>query len=127
MAKTIIEKPTCEKCGAEVRDGTTFCYSCGAQIAQNTVPIQVVEKEPVREQVVKEPIVQELVTPIKSEESDDDKMAKAANERKKARVGLRKGKEYTWEPIDDSPLAILAPLVVVLIALGVVFLMVFWK
>src|SRR5438045_2846396 len=32
MAETIIDRAVCESCGADVRDGTTFCYNCGKSV-----------------------------------------------------------------------------------------------
>ena len=33
MAEAVVEKEPCVKCGAEVREGTTFCYACGGRVA----------------------------------------------------------------------------------------------
>ena len=32
MTETSTEKTVCEKCGAEAREGTIFCYNCGAKV-----------------------------------------------------------------------------------------------
>ncbi len=123
MAETITEKSTCEKCRADVREGTTFCYNCGAPLPNVPPP----QQEPGDDESIIEPVADGSVDPAKEGDSNADKLAKAADERKKARVGQRKGKEYAWEPVDDSRLVILATLLIALIALVVVSLMVFWK
>lgn len=33
MAETITENQVCNACGADVREGSLFCYNCGGQVA----------------------------------------------------------------------------------------------
>lgn len=35
MAEITLEKKLCEKCGADVRPNTLFCYNCGSQVASD--------------------------------------------------------------------------------------------
>ena len=125
MAETITEKATCNKCGVDVREGTSFCYNCGNEVeelhdekgsqnneADDVTAISAVSDEPVDSVKVND---------------DADKLARAADQRRKSRVGLHKPKEYVWEPVDDFRFAGLAALLIVAIALGVVFLTVYWK
>ena len=32
MPKTAVQSPTCDICGAEVREGSLFCYHCGGSL-----------------------------------------------------------------------------------------------
>jgi len=124
MTETITEKATCGKCGADVREGTTFCYSCGNRVAGS--PSADVEDIRGNETIPTSGPDTTIDSP-KTGADDSDKLARAAEQRRKSRVGLRKPKEYTWEPTDDPRFILLATLVIVVIALGVVFITVFWK
>lgn len=37
MAETLIENQICSSCGAEIRKGALFCYSCGGAVASTIV------------------------------------------------------------------------------------------
>jgi uncharacterized Zn finger protein (UPF0148 family) len=107
MAEVVVEKAVCEKCGMDVRDGTAFCYNCGAAVGS-----------------VPEASVVEPAEP----ETPDEKLSRAAAERKKARVGLRRATtEYTWEGTDDTRWVLLSGVAVTVIVMIIVLLMVFWK
>jgi hypothetical protein len=34
MSQTAVEELICDVCGAEVRDGSLFCYNCGTSVAE---------------------------------------------------------------------------------------------
>lgn len=34
MNETVVEKPFCAACGADVRAGSLFCYNCGSAVAE---------------------------------------------------------------------------------------------
>jgi uncharacterized Zn finger protein (UPF0148 family) len=36
MVETIVEKAACENCGADAREGTTFCYNCGKSVEERS-------------------------------------------------------------------------------------------
>ncbi len=117
MAETTKDKAVCGKCDAEVREGTTFCYNCGAQVAAPEVAA---------------PVEKTSVDEIVEEKTDDtatsgEKLSRAAEQRRKARVSQRKSNEYTWEPTPDSPLVLIIALVIAAVALAIVFVTVYWK
>ncbi len=124
MAGTITEKATCTKCGVDVRDGTTFCYNCGSTVAK--LPVTESDESNGHAAIPK-PDAATLAEPVKVDGDDARKLSSAADQRRKSRVGLRKTKEYVWEPTDDSRFIVLAALMIVVIAFAVVFLTVFWK
>lgn len=109
MAETVVEKQTCEKCGADVREGTTFCYNCGAAVTAEEAA------EPPAE------------VSANGSEKNAVKRSRAATERKKARVSQRKTLEYTWQPIDDVTLPLIVSIIIAGVVLVIAFLLVFWK
>ena len=117
MAETTTEKAVCDKCKAEVREGTTFCYNCGAQVAAPE-PAKPLVETPVDEKVEEKPDE----TPTSGE-----KLSRAAEQRRKARVNQRKSNEYTWEPTPDSPLVLIIAVLVAAVAFAIVFVTVYWK
>ena len=121
MPEAIMDMQVCGKCGADVRKGTTFCYSCGAKI-EAAAPV-IVEAA-----AIPTPTVDIPLEPIVADESvEENKLSRAAEQRKKARVGLRRTKEYSWEPAENDGLTILASAIIIVIALIVVALAVWWK
>lgn len=109
MSETVVEKRACDKCGADVREGTAYCYNCGSPIAV--------------------PKPEEPIESISSngDQSAAEKRSKAARERKKSRVVQRREVEYTWEPIDDLRAPLAAAVVIAVLVFVVVFLLVFLK
>ena len=112
MSEAILEKAVCVNCGEDVREGTSFCYNCGKKIAVDPVDTVEASTEPTRA---------ENDIPV------GEQLTRAAEQRRKARVGQRKPKEYVWEPNEDSRFVLLSTVVIAILALVVVLLMVFWK
>ena len=124
MSETKTEKAVCGKCSADVRDGMAFCYSCGSKI--EALPARVDSNDAAA--AIPKPDVNVPLEPmIVKEPSDDGKLSRAADERRKSRSGLRRSKEYTWEPSEDSRFSIIASVVIAVIAFVVVFVTVLWK
>jgi uncharacterized Zn finger protein (UPF0148 family) len=92
MPDATLEKQACRKCGADVRDGTSFCYACGADVSA-------VFEEPAPEpriETVEEtaPAAEPAVT---DELPKEEKPASAAMSRRKSRRDKRKPKKIVWE------------------------------
>lgn len=130
MPETVVEKEVCGKCGAEVREGTAFCYACGGQVVPDEVlqPTNGIAK-PLDPKA--KAALDDLAQKMKGEEPPpvpESKLAKAAEERKKARVTQRKDREFVWEPRGDMPIALwIAVAVIVIAAALVVLVTVVWK
>ncbi len=126
MAESVkIEKAVCATCDADIRENTAFCYNCGskleagAPLEKNGSPIDADENS----KAALDDLAEKL-----SHGDDEEKLAKAATERKKARVVHRKRNEFKWEPRDDSPvLGLLLAGFVMFATLLVVILLVIWK
>src|SRR5690242_1227298 len=109
MQGTVAENEVCGKCGAEVREGTTYCYKCGGRVAaeepdatdtNGVTPVLPAESKAA---------LDHLAEKLKAEPAGKDpqeKLAKAAEDRKKARVTQRKGRDFVWEPRDDTPIGL---------------------
>jgi len=100
MAEAILETQVCSKCGADVREGSSFCYACGTNVVVADSPGDSLERG------------RELELPSPKPESDlgdngpgktetPNKLATAAAERRKSRSGRRKPKEVVWEEPDE--------------------------
>ncbi|HTH51537.1 MAG TPA: zinc ribbon domain-containing protein [Pyrinomonadaceae bacterium] len=125
MPEAVVDKEACSKCGAEVRENTAFCYACGNRVAT---------EEPVNGKTEVDAntraALDDLAEKLSSDEQPEagDKLAKAAAERKKARVSQRKPKEFVWEPYDETPQGLLlATAAAFIIAVFVVVVLVVWK
>jgi len=118
--ETVLEKPVCAKCGAEVRDGTAYCYACGAAVVEMKVGEGDLDLDTTRqiETNGSEPSV---------EEPEEDKLSKAREERRKARVSQRKPVEYTWEPVDDTRWTVVAAIVITAFVAVIVAAVAYWK
>ncbi len=132
MPKTGTAKAVCEKCEADVREGTAFCYNCGSPLGQlegvsEPVAITGIEEAAVDEKT--KAALDDLAEKLRLDEDEDKKLAKAAAERKRARVSQRRSTQYTWEPSEDSSggLLLIVALLVAVIAGIVVFIALFWR
>src|SRR2546423_10274098 len=101
MAETIIDKTRCDECGFDVRENTQFCYNCGTRV--DTESVEENRNGSSTQRVADgeaQAALDDLTARFKIEEPPvEDKLARAAEERKKDRVERRKPKDYTWEPV----------------------------
>jgi len=131
MAEAVVENEACSKCGAEVREGTAFCYACGGRVREEPE-----EEQPVNDrthadnsQAALDDLARKLRDdhPTPEKAATDDKIAKAAAERKKARV-KKASREFVWEPRTDMPVALLITVLVIAVAAVLAVLVtVIWK
>ena len=90
MADTMVTETACDLCGAEIRDGSLYCYNCG-----NAVPERLVEPEP-------EPEKSEI-TPAPERVDNRPPLRSAASLRKQRRAFNRQPLEVSWEPKEQTP------------------------
>ncbi len=129
MPEATIEKAVCEKCGADVRENTVFCYNCGSPLTEagtSAVPDSngVGPEANAETRAALDDLAEKMSN---TESADGNKLAKAAAERKKARVIQRRSREFVWEPTGDSSgqfIILFAILIAVIVAV-IVFLTVF--
>ncbi len=132
MTAAEVKQKTCNNCGAEVRENTMFCYNCGSGVGEAPVVEPEVETNGVATEADSETqaALADLAGRFKIEEVEDDgKLAKAASERRKARIKHRKPAEFVWEPAEDSAnrVVVLLAILVAVIAAAAVFLTVFQR
>lgn len=115
MPKTAVETPICDICGAEVREGSEFCYNCGGSLGK------VVSDEP----------GPEAIAPAAAESKNNGAAAARAKERRGARrrrAANREPIEVVWEPNEGvSGLYIAAGLVFLVVAATLLFVAMWMK
>jgi hypothetical protein len=133
MSDPTIEKENCEKCGVDVRENTQFCYNCGTP-RENFAEVVADSSEPVNgneADVETKAALEGLAAKFKvaDDTTDNEKLAQAADERRKARVVKRQPKQFVWEPADDiSGLGILLFAIFVAVTAGVIVLItLYWR
>ena len=132
MTDTIVEKEVCEQCGVDVRDNTQFCYNCGtARTSERTDgETEVIASNGTSSDSETQAALDDLAAKFKIDEpSDDEKLAQAAEQRRKARVVRRQPKQFIWEPADEmSATWILILAIIVAAAVGLIVLItIFWR
>ncbi len=129
MVDAVVEKQVCDKCGVDVRENTAFCYNCGASVVSSFGEIAGANGNDAAVDDKARSALDDLAAKFKIDEEEDGRLAKAAAERRKARVGNRKSTRYQWQPADESPdlLFILLTVAIVGLAALAVALTVFWK
>ena len=131
MPRTVVEQADCQQCGAAIRENTTFCYSCGNRLAaegtEKTEPVSKNGTAALDDDA--RAALDDLEAKFKTDAAEDDKLAKAAAERKKARVRRQRPKEVVWEPRDDSSnlLVIVVATIITVAAAIIVLLTVVWR
>jgi len=112
MSETAIQTAVCSGCGADVRDESLFCYSCGKAVREDPISDEpkVVSSGalPASSEIVKQPGSR---PPLRS----------AASLRKQRRAFNRQPVEVSWEPRTGSPAAFVVT-TIVLCAAALVFL-----
>lgn len=127
MPETTVEKATCENCGVEAREGTTFCYNCGTPVLDVEKAEAANNGEPAAVSAEAQAALDELSQRFKIDKvKEEDKLAQAAAERKRARVRARRS-EVVWEPVDNTMWFVLFTLAITVLTAVVVFVAVYWK
>lgn len=125
MAETSVKTPICNICGAEVREGSLFCYNCGGSVT-------------LAEPSAKQPSVPEFPDTITAQETNGAAIAAsnydparnraARSERRKVRAPVSKQVEVVWEPRTGfSWPFVISSLVLILLALTVICIAVYLR
>ena len=108
MPDVLVGEKTCDRCGAEVREDTQFCYNCGSPVAPEAIPqpgssgVKIAkptemfsEKDPASPSLG---VNGELSQPLPSSEPV---LRSAASLRRKGKPPERKYVEVVWVPAGD--------------------------
>jgi hypothetical protein len=114
MPKTAVQEAVCDICGAEVREGSQFCYNCGGSVSKAE------EIEPIPPPA--EPIVKPDDKPANGNATYDPAKGRSERvEKRKVRAANRQPVEVVWQPREGVSLPfVIASLVFVLIAIVVI-------
>ena len=85
MTETISEKDLCISCGADVREGTHYCYNCGKPV-----------RAPIEDNVRDADIDAAYETSVPTA-SDPNRVRAAADKRKQSRLAKLQASEYEWK------------------------------
>ena len=120
MAEAVLEKEVCGKCGVDVRENTLFCYNCGGKVSAEPEPLASSNGDGAEATI-------KAKARASDKASDEKKLSRAAEERRKARVSQRRSNEYVWEPGGDFRLTFLVAILITVAVVAVVFITVYWK
>ena len=132
MTEVIVEKEVCSGCGVDVREDTLFCYNCGVRVGETARPDALSANNGVGDNQsaeAKAALLADSKEKLREGDSTEDKLALAAEKRRKARVTHRSARKIVWEPTGDSSqgLILLLAVSVAIITLVIVVLTVIWK
>lgn len=98
MAEKTVEKQICQKCGAEVRPNTLFCYNCGGSVTDpsKTLPT-------VKDKLLEEELSAAIKADKNSAVSKETKLTSAASLRERRENPSKKMVEVVWEEPDSAP------------------------
>lgn len=114
MPKTAVEEAICDICGAEVRDGSLFCYNCGGSVSK-TGELEAIPAPA-------EPIVAADDKPTNGRKGyDTERRRSDRNGKRKVRAANRQPVEIVWQPREGNSLAfVIVSLVFFVIAVVVI-------
>ena len=107
MAGTTVTEVLCDLCGAEIREGSQFCYNCGTAVAATP-----------EAGAVAEPVVPER----SSENNVRPPLRSAASLRGQRRAFNRQPVEVTWEPKAGTSLVFIVASIVLTVGAIVLLL-----
>lgn len=138
--EAVVEKPLCASCGAEVREGTRFCYACGKPVNSSAIEVPSEPLAAVPEAAPSDEIDAKAELEAAFERAEKQAAAeagtaeerssrvRAARERQASRAAKKKTVQTEWgEPADASGMGLMLVSVVIFLitAIIVVYLEVF--
>ena len=110
MVETAVEIQRCGACGADVRDGSLFCYNCGASVPPAPIG-EAVEEKPALIEAIREPR-----PPLKT----------AASLRKHRRALNRQPVKVSWEPPEGPALGFIITAIVLTLGAALLIVLAFY-
>lgn len=116
MNQVLVQERVCEKCGADVRPESLFCYSCGERVTADGPTI-----DPDDEGVSPDAVEDEKANFRRPGERSGEELRSAALLRKRLRTFERKPVEVIWEtPAASSDARFIAVTILLLFFAAVV-------
>lgn len=144
MVDVLAEEEVCRKCGADIREGSQFCYNCGRSLTSDPDAGEVVERsiDGLSEQPIAKPIIDP--TPETTHRPDAhaaekgsktarpprkaEQLESAAAIKRRRRTASEKPVDVVWEqPARISKGFVVATVIFLLIALVIIYLAVYLK
>lgn len=116
MAEIVAESLICNACGADIRDGSLFCYSCGETTnvtSDGKLEVTAAELE----------FPPENGSELRPAMAKPEKFRSAASLRKRAKVFNRQPVEYVWEKRTGPSSLFVIAAVVLTIFTGILLLL----
>ena len=110
MVETAVEIQRCGACGVDVRDGSLFCYNCGASV-ERPPDAKAVEDKPATVDGIREPR-----PPLKT----------AASLRKHRRALNRQPVKVSWEPPEGPALGFIITAIVLTLGAALLIVLAFY-
>lgn len=110
MPETAVETPICDICGAEVRQGSQFCYNCGGSLTKTEVKAAEPEKVPASS------------TPTNGAKE----VAAERRSARRRRAANREPVEIVWEPETGVSAIYIAASAVLIIVAALLFGVAMW-
>jgi len=145
MAETQVENQVCNACGADVRPGALFCYSCGGSLAPKVVAV-LKDKKNVgdatlhdrlsgtngdRAAKIEQPVIEKnTYVPISEPKLNKaPELKSAAAIRRQSKIYQPKRVEIIWEEYDNAPNGwfIFIAIVLTLLAAGILYLAIYLR
>ena len=130
MSDVLVEERTCDKCGAEARHDTQFCYNCGESLEPAAIPPPNVSTPNIEKPKDVAASAMNAGSPMDTNGENasaaveqNPKLTSAASLRRKGRVLERKSVEVFWEPAENRanlPLVIATIIFVIFTTVAVI-------
>ncbi|MBC7900948.1 MAG: hypothetical protein H7070_12955 [Saprospiraceae bacterium] len=124
MAEIVIETMVCDACGADIRDGSVFCYNCGETVVQTPVEEPPKSGKNGDKAQMSDPAGSEFEKrPVNAE---PEKLRSAASLRKRSKAYNRKPAEFVWEKRSGPSPAFTIVTIILLIFTGILLFFAFY-
>ena len=138
MPETVIEKPMCSKCGAEVRAGTQYCYNCGSFVGDSQEPTEQAGLIRTANDLISAPTAEKRASDndkglagVSNPDGESNIAPRSATNRRVRpnRRPIRTPVEIVWDPADeeDNTRFVIVAAVLILFALISVLVIVYFK
>ncbi len=123
MAEIVADNIICDSCGADIRSGSLFCYSCGETVAETEIEEEAVNDSSDSADKIKEAAIDsEMRAAFEKTEANPktNKLRSAASMRKRTKAYNRQPVEFVWEQRVNSSRGFVIGTIVLAIFTGII-------